>query len=404
MLERRQPERTTRRPGGGFDDLFAGAATAMATVQSGPYAESIPVADMTVGQIRARYADRFHIVDGMQAVIDGQPADESTVLRAGQALMFMRSGVKGVSSSLRGRWRALVEGAPPAAAAPGLALEGSEIRLTTETGQTHVMPFAAWLELAAPRRPDSCGLAIPPGVRFLFPHARGLIAVYERPPSVYGLDWIRPDSPARFGRQATYRRIGLALPYLVVFAGFHRNPAGRYVLGNRNEAFVSTKALASQDDALCFPPLLNCSRMPRTEGHPLAWICTQYLDPAEARADDGNSGLNAGLRALLHHLLDTGFNYSSEHHELSSWFSETIAARIDPRLASVETWAAASAADPLFVLDVPWLPTGMSVRQIAERMIAAAQGPALRVQTAADAARVILNQAVPAEEDGGDDD
>jgi len=66
-------------PGSGlFDD--PGAAAGMATVTHGPYAEVLPIAEMTISQVR------------------GNPADDATTVRAGQTLTFVRqSGEKGRS-------------------------------------------------------------------------------------------------------------------------------------------------------------------------------------------------------------------------------------------------------------------------------------------------------------------
>jgi hypothetical protein len=68
----------------------------MATVTHGPYAEQLPVAGLTVAQIRTRFRDRFDLDPAATAVIDGNDASEDTTLRAGQLLMFMRrAGEKG---------------------------------------------------------------------------------------------------------------------------------------------------------------------------------------------------------------------------------------------------------------------------------------------------------------------
>jgi hypothetical protein len=161
-------------------------------------------------------------------------------------------------------------------------------------------------------------------------------------------------------------------------------------LSGSNECFFRNEPLGSLDDDLCYPALLNCSRFDPQEGRPLSWICTQHLDYASIRKEaDPNRCMRLGLRRLLHCLLETGFNYSSEHHERSSWFSEST--RVDRRIATIEAWEQATARDPLFVLEVPWLPTRHTVRQAAERVFAnhAARGSAIR--TAADIARLVFN-------------
>ena len=76
--------------------------------------------------------------------------------------------------------------------------------------------------------------------------------------------------------------------------------------------------------------------------------------------------VRAGFRALMHCLLETGFNYSSENHEGASWFGESR--KVDARINTVERWQEATTQDPLFVLEVPWLKTGLSLGQIVERV------------------------------------
>ena len=98
-----------------------------------------------------------------------------------------------------------------------------------------------------------------------------------------------------------------------------------------------TAPLESWDDELLYPALLNCSKFTPPEGKPLSWICTQHLNYA-ALSKETSPGrrLRAGFRALMHCLLETGFNYSSENHEGASWFGESC--RVDPRVANVEAW------------------------------------------------------------------
>jgi len=68
----------------------------MATVSHAPYSEALPVAGMTVAQIRSRFRDRFDLHPAAIPVIDGHDAEEDTTLLAGQLLTFIRrSGEKG---------------------------------------------------------------------------------------------------------------------------------------------------------------------------------------------------------------------------------------------------------------------------------------------------------------------
>ncbi|HOX04412.1 MAG TPA: hypothetical protein P5555_19300 [Candidatus Paceibacterota bacterium] len=66
------------------------------TVSSGPYAERLPVGNMTVGEIRQRYRDRFDLDPESQAVLDGNDVGDDVRVRPGQCLMFCRrAGEKG---------------------------------------------------------------------------------------------------------------------------------------------------------------------------------------------------------------------------------------------------------------------------------------------------------------------
>lgn len=104
MNERERRPSTDTLPGpGGLGDWLAGDVPAgAATVTHGPYAERLPVAGMTVRAVRERYRDRFDIGPTSQAILDGDPVDESTQIGVGQTLSFvMRAGEKGDPSRAR---------------------------------------------------------------------------------------------------------------------------------------------------------------------------------------------------------------------------------------------------------------------------------------------------------------
>ena len=129
------------------------------------------------------------------------------------------------------------------------------------------------------------------------------------------------------------------------------------LIAQENECFFRTEPLRSLNDPVFYPALLNCSKFDPPDGRPLSWICTQFMqdraNQIARKSTDPNVTMRKGMEALLHCLLETGFNYSSEHHELTSWF--TVSKEQDPRIATVERWEAETKKDPNFVLDVPWL-------------------------------------------------
>ncbi len=389
MKERTKPRIDTTDSGpSGLGDIFSayGDAGAMATVAQGPYAEELPIAEMTVGEIRARYADRFDIAPHSQAEINNHPVTDSERLHAGQVLQFAnRTGVKGAGGAASAK---LAAACPPEAL---VSIEGPDVVAVSREGQTASMPLPTLLERVRPPRMDTCGVVLPHGVKMLFSRGNCTIWVHETAPRVYRLKWIAEGSADPAGREAKYRIVRVAFPYLVVIAVFSRSPTGRIGLTHANECFFATQSIASADDPLCYPALLNCSKFDPPDGKPLSWICTQYLDTAGLSAKaDWNAAMRGGFRALLHCLLETGFNYSSEMHEATSWFSES--SRVDPRLATVEAWEKATAKDPNFVGSVPWIPVGLSVGQIAERIFANHHASRAEVESAADVARVVFNQ------------
>jgi hypothetical protein len=142
--------------------------------------------------------------------------------------------------------------------------------------------------------------------------------------------------------------------------------------------------------------MLNCSKFKVQEGHPLAWICTQYLDRSFDREADTARRKFLAFEQLRHCLLESGFNYSSEHNEGSSWYTESRS--VDPRVSTVENWEKATAEDPLFVLDVPWLPTGLNGGQVTDRIFELHNARQPKFENARDLSRLVFNHGLVAGE------
>ncbi len=276
-----------------------------------------------------------------------------------------------------------------------IRIEGETIRAASPEGLTAAMSVREALELACPRRIDTRGVVMPDGFRLAYATGPFAVWVIEIPPRVCRFKWIAADSPKQYGSGTKYRDVRIGLPYVIVLAAFEGS-----MLSESNECFFRTRPLESEEDELLYPGLLNCSKFDPPEGRPLSWICSQKLDRSKfARHRDPGRRMRGGLRELLHCLFDTGFNYSSEHHEGSSWFTEST--RLDKRIATVEAWEKATARDPVFALDIPWLKTGMSVRQVVGRVFANKGADSRCVKSDRDLARVIFNHSnadAPAEE------
>ncbi len=357
MQERARParERTDTGPSG-LGDLFGGpvGSGGPVTVVNGPYAESLPAGGMTVAQIRGRYRDRFDIDPRSLAILDGDVVDDDTIVQAGQLLRFSR--------------RAGEKGLPPRArVAEEIQIAGDRIRVTSPEGERRTIRLDRALQILQPPAMDTAGIVPPDGFKGAFSRGPVTIWIHQTPPAVHNFKWIAEGSPAPFGPRALYREVRIALPYVLVFAVFARSPNGGLHLTTANECFFRNEPLRSTADPVLYPALLNCSRFRDPEGRPLSWICTQYLDMGSiAVITDENQRVRTGLERLLHCLFDTGFNYSSERHEGSSWFAESR--EVDPRISTVEAWEEATRADPGFATRVAWLPVGLDVAGICNRI------------------------------------
>jgi hypothetical protein len=267
-----------------------------------------------------------------------------------------------------------------------ITIKDKLVQAMTDEGQKAQMNIEDLIKKLAPRRMDTNGVVLPDGVKAVFSQGPFTIWVHQTPPRVWQLKWIKGDSPRDYGQGTTYRMVRLALPYLIVIGVFQADGQ----LTHFNECFFRNEPLDDLSEPLFYPALLNCSQFHVQEGNPLSWICTQHVNPAIVLKEaNHNQRLRQGLKILLNCLTETGFNRSSERHEKSSWFSNSVG--VDSRIATVEKWQDASAKDPLFVLDVPWLKTGLSVQQVCDRIFKNRHAAIATVTTAADVARVVFN-------------
>ena len=91
-------------PGGDPFDASSANTAELAMITHGPYAEEIPIAGLTVGQVRRRFRDRYQIPQEGIGMLDGEEVAEDTVITAGQLLTFIHTvNKKGVGWRHQGR-------------------------------------------------------------------------------------------------------------------------------------------------------------------------------------------------------------------------------------------------------------------------------------------------------------
>jgi hypothetical protein len=248
-----------------------------------------------------------------------------------------------------------------------VVIEDSEASTITPEGVAAKMPLRSLLAQVSGTRANTADFILPDGVKAVIPRGRLTVCVWESPPRVQSLTWITNDSPAPFGALAKYRQVRIAMPYLIILAVFDTDRGGGLQLSGRNECFFRNAPLKSLDEELCYPALLNCYQFGPWEPKPLSWICAGGLKPTPSgRSPNATESMLAGLARIRQYLLDTRFNHSDGQGGRLSWFEASRS--LDPRLSAIEAWEEASARDPLFVLDIPWIKSGHTVRQAIQRM------------------------------------
>lgn len=272
-----------------------------------------------------------------------------------------------------------------------VVIEGSEAMTTSPEGVVARMPLPRLLQQLTGNRPSTGDLILPDGVKAVIPHGSITVFAWESPPRLHSLTWIAKDSPAPFGSSAKYRPVRVALPYLIILAVFEADGAGQLHLSEQSECFFRNAPLKSVQDELHYPAFLNCYSFGPGGSKPLSWICTAGLRRTAAMySPNVNDRVRASLDVIRQYLLETGFNHSDGQGGQRSWFAKSRS--VDPRLATIEAWEEASAKDPLFVLDVPWLPTGLTLGQVSERIAHHHQEAEAQGITAATLARILFNQ------------
>lgn len=216
-------------------------------------------------------------------------------------------------------------------------------------------------------------LIYPDGLKLLHKRGSHAVAIYEIPHAVHSIRWIADDSPKKYGSGTKYTTRRLALPYIVLSLPLTRQGKEIVLHPGHCECFVRNSPITSMEDEMFYPPLLNVSKNTRQppETVPLAWLCTQYLDSRPiAKAKTANEKLWKCIHQSRRCLLESGFNYSSEHHEGNSHYSDYAASEgADERIKDVKKWEKASITEPNFVLGIKWKSTEHTIEKLIGRTL-----------------------------------
>ena len=268
-----------------------------------------------------------------------------------------------------------------------IVIRGDTATVKKPDGKSVQMPVSQLFEKAVPKQIDSCGVRLPREVRFAYSRSGVSILGCEYPPGPYTLSWITENSPAPYGPEAQYENVTISLPYVIVLAVFERTR-----LSSLNECFFRTAPLndIDEENELLFPGLLNCSRFVPSEGHPLSWICTQKLDRRCIRRErDSRKQIAVGLNALRRCLFEQSFNWSSDHNEHSSWYSESRS--VDERISTVNRWQEETTKDRFMGLEIPWLKTNETLKTVVDRIFQNQGVTANGISNSQQLARLMIN-------------
>lgn len=186
---------------------------------------------------------------------------------------------------------------------------------------------------------------LPPGARWAIVRGRSLVIAVEQPPQVRRVSW----SEKALDEPGAYRQTYLAFPYTVYLLLFY---SGSF---EEMRLYYRAAPLCSEDDVLSMPNLWNIS----ASESPLA-KCRVCL---RGRPFFDDLTVAGQAQAVIEFFWNAGFNLDIE----SNCFRR--AATLDGRIATIDVWERASAADPLFPLAVKWEEAGLTLRKAGEHLL-----------------------------------
>jgi hypothetical protein len=215
-----------------------------------------------------------------------------------------------------------------------IIIEGGEVMLLEEAGPGEVRvarraPVEALLRFVAKVMPPPLPV-LPPGTRWLRRRKDLLLLAVEHPPQCRTLQ----VSDVKKGGD-DYRAYRLALPYVVYLLTFYRGDF------EEMKMFFRITPLTSLDGILYHTCLPNVRGAPGHYGSQR--VCLRYRPEMLEGVP-----LAEAAPALIEFFWSTGFNQDIAQSAFER------AQTLDPRLADLAAWEAATQANPLFPLEVNW--------------------------------------------------
>ncbi len=220
-------------------------------------------------------------------------------------------------------------------------------------------------------REPSCPV-LPAGVRKWMERGDTTAVAVELPPQARMVRWLADGSRAPFGRGARYERYFVSFPYVELLLVFRQGGLTGY-----QQLYYRTAPL-DEGEELLLPNLFNVANGYDQQ----CWLCLANL------RDVSRLAWPAKLQAVVEHVFGAAFNRSSEVHERNSLWGAMVAAKLDPRVASIEAWQEATRANPRFALEVPWKPANTTVTAELHRMLDQVAGP-ITIDDAEDLGAVV---------------
>lgn len=250
-----------------------------------------------------------------------------------------------------------------------IEIRGKEVFL--KRGESIVMrlPLAKVVQHLAQAQPRSAfpdGSPIPDQVRYIHTRGDATLVVVELSPQVRRVRWVSETSLFRHGDETRYESVNLAFPFIVIPILFKEG-----ALSGCQQLFYRTRPLSSEEDPLFLPNLLNVA----TAYDFLSWFCLKKME------DVSRLPLGCQIEKVIEHLWGAGFNESADSH--GSYWNRMRAAKLDPRISSLESWARATEEDPLFMVKIPWQNAGVTLREVIEWMFLKGSAPG-SIETVSD--------------------